>query len=102
MRCSIGPPIGAWLAIVSVALPLSPARAQTSGSSIKALEMVRTETVPIIDGRLDDAVWATAAVVTDLHQLDPVEYSEPSDRSEFYILYDDDALYGANVGQPAR
>jgi hypothetical protein len=95
MRCSIGPPIGAWLAIVSVALPLSPARAQTSGSSIKALEMVRTETVPIIDGRLDDAVWATAAVVTDLHQLDPVEYSEPSDRSEFYILYDDDALYVA-------
>jgi hypothetical protein len=57
--------------------------------------MVRTETPPVIDGRLDDAVWMAAAVVSDLHQLDPVEYAEASDRSEFYVLYDDDALYVA-------
>jgi len=55
--------------------------------------MVRTTSPPVIDGRLDDAVWSTAAVISDLHQLDPVEYSEPTERTDVYVLYDDDALY---------
>jgi hypothetical protein len=55
--------------------------------------MVRTATPPVIDGDLSDAVWASAAVISDLHQLDPFEYSEPSEATEIYVLYDDDALY---------
>jgi hypothetical protein len=59
----------------------------------KSVQMVRTEVRPVIDGKLDEAVWATAALVDDLHQTAPVEYATPYERTEIYLLYDDDALY---------
>ena len=55
--------------------------------------MVRTGTPPVIDGVLDDAVWALAAVVDDFRQSQPVEGDKPTERTEIYLLYDDDALY---------
>ncbi|MGD2166927.1 MAG: sugar-binding protein, partial [Gammaproteobacteria bacterium] len=61
----------------------------------KEVRVVRTATPPVIDGNLDDAVWANAAVVDDLHQVVPFEYAEPFERTEIRILYDDDALYVA-------
>jgi hypothetical protein len=61
----------------------------------KTVRVVRTATPPVIDGDLGDAVWAAAAVVDDLHQVSPTEYAEPYERTEIYILYDDDALYVA-------
>lgn len=59
----------------------------------KSVRVVRTPNPPVIDGVLDDAVWQTAAFIDDLHQVIPVEYAEPSERTEIYLLYDDDALY---------
>src|SRR5690606_783674 len=59
----------------------------------KSVRMVRTPTPPVIDGVLDDAVWANAALVDDLHQTEPVEYAQPFEHSEIYLLYDDNALY---------
>jgi Carbohydrate family 9 binding domain-like/Domain of unknown function (DUF5916) len=59
----------------------------------KTVNVVRTATPPVIDGDLSDAVWSTAAVVNDLHQVSPTEYAEPFERTELYILYGDDALY---------
>ena len=59
----------------------------------KTVRVVRTATPPVIDGDLSDAVWAAAAVVDDLHQVSPVEYAEPDERTEILILYDDNALY---------
>jgi hypothetical protein len=59
----------------------------------KTVRVVRTETPPVIDGDLNDAVWATAAVVDDLHQVVPVEYAPTFERSEFLILYGEEALY---------
>ena len=61
----------------------------------KTVRIGRTATPPVIDGDLSDAVWAGAAVVDDLHQVTPIEYAEPYERTEVYILYDDDALYVA-------
>ena len=73
------------------------ARAQDAATSPdsgdKAVRVVRTATPPVIDGDLSDAVWANAAVVDDLHQVSPTEYAQPYERTEVYILYDDDALY---------
>ncbi len=60
---------------------------------VKSVEMVRTATPPVIDGVLDDPVWANAAFIDNLHQVDPVEYAEPFERTEVFLLYDDDALY---------
>ena len=58
----------------------------------KTLEMVHTNTPPIIDGVMDD-VWSTGALITDLHQTDPIEYAEPSEKTVVRILYDKDFLY---------
>ena len=57
------------------------------------MRVVRTPTAPVIDGKLDDAVWATAGLVDNLHQVSPIEYAIPDERSEIYLLYDDEAFY---------
>jgi hypothetical protein len=73
-------------------------RAQTtveSGGEAKTLTIMRLAMPPTIDGAMDEPEWANATLVTDLHQLDPVEYAQPSQRSEIRLYYDDDALYVA-------
>ena len=49
------------------------------GTSGKTIQAVRTDTPPKIDGVLDDAVWQKAAVVEDLHEVTPNEFSETSE-----------------------
>ncbi len=68
--------------------PLSPNLVQR-----KISEIARTPTPPVLDGVLDDAVWAQATVISDLHQYDPVDHGEPTEESTFYLLYDDENLY---------
>jgi len=71
------------------------AQALTDSAPTKVFDIPQTATPPVIDGQLDDEVWAHAAMVSDLHQMDPIEYSEASEASEFYVAYDKDALYVA-------
>ncbi|MCZ6585610.1 MAG: carbohydrate binding family 9 domain-containing protein, partial [Gammaproteobacteria bacterium] len=68
---------------------------QSDNRTTKALQMVRTDTPPVIDGVLDDEGWARAAMTEDLHQMQPIEYSAATERSQIYVLYDQDALYVA-------
>ena len=81
-----------WVLCVCVLFPAY-LLAQQPGAGGKRMQPVRTDTPPVIDGRLDDAVWSRAAIVEDLHQVLPVEYAEPSERTTIYVLYDQDALY---------
>ena len=85
----------ASLSAVSLGLLAAPLGAQQAltDPGQKSVRVVRTDTPPVIDGDLGDAVWERAAYVDDLHQTLPVEYAEPSERTEIYILYDDNALY---------
>jgi len=48
---------------------------------------------PVLDGRLDDAVWQNAPVLDDFVQKQPDEGAPPTERTEFRFLYDGDALY---------
>jgi hypothetical protein len=48
---------------------------------------------PVLDGRLDDPVWARATPVTEFTQLDPEEGRPASARTEVRIVYDAEALY---------
>ena len=59
----------------------------------KGARMVRVDTPPLIDGKLDEAVWQQADVITDFHQIRPGDGATPSERTEVYLLYDDDAFY---------
>jgi hypothetical protein len=59
----------------------------------KFAQATRTATAPVIDGSLDDEVWQQARVIDDFHQIRPGNGAQPSERTEIYLLYDDDALY---------
>jgi len=59
----------------------------------KTMRLVRLPAAPVIDGRLDEDVWSQATLVEDLHQIDPVEYVEPSERTSVRVFYTEDALY---------
>lgn len=57
------------------------------------LQAVRTAAVPVLDGKLDDAVWATTAADDRFTQLFPEERAPPSERTAVRVLYDDRAVY---------
>ncbi|MHC4378873.1 MAG: carbohydrate binding family 9 domain-containing protein, partial [Planctomycetota bacterium] len=48
---------------------------------------------PRIDGRLDEAVWARAAVIDDLRQVVPVAGADPTEATKIFLLRGEDALY---------
>lgn len=48
---------------------------------------------PLLDGVLDDDAWAFGAVITDLYQVTPEEFSPPSEDSRIFVVYTKDALY---------
>jgi hypothetical protein len=64
-----------------------------SASEGKTVDIRRVDTEPVVDGVLDDAVWELAEPIIDLHQVNPVEYDDPTERTEIRLLYDDNALY---------
>ena len=83
------------LATTLLLLGSSPAfpQAPAATGAMKTAEVARTDGSINIDGRLDEEAWNVATVITDLHQILPVEFSEPSQQTEFLVTYDEDALY---------
>ncbi len=59
------------------------------------VQAVRIEPMarPVLDGKLDEAAWATAEVATGFTQLRPNPGTASTQRTESYVLYDDDAIY---------
>jgi hypothetical protein len=80
--------------LIAVVVPVgSIALAQPAGSTQKRFEIPRIDAVSTVDGVLDEDVWQQAAVISDLHQLDPIEYEEPSEDTDIYVYFDEDALH---------
>ncbi|MBK8464821.1 MAG: hypothetical protein IPL32_03240 [Chloracidobacterium sp.] len=50
---------------------------------------------PVIDGRVDDEGWRTAAVFKDFYQTGPGYNTAPSKPTEVYIMYDEKSLFVA-------
>ena len=82
------------------------AAAAADRNATKVVRVVRVDTPPVIDGRLDEAAWTSAAVIDDFHRSVLEMAHAPSERTEIYLLYDKDALYIAarmcDSGAPAR
>src|SRR3990167_2851901 len=82
-----------------LAAPPSHAQASNEEAAIagsfdrKQIEIVRTDNEPVIDGVLDDELWQHATAISDMHQFQPVDHGEPSERSEFFIAYSQNYLY---------
>jgi hypothetical protein len=93
------PPAPAAVLFAALALLAGPGellgQPESAAASMKRLEAVRSSVPITIDGRLDEPAWATAATIEpdDIHQILPVEYAEPTQRTRFLVIYDDDALY---------
>jgi hypothetical protein len=64
-----------------------------SARQISVPAPVADEVSIAIDGRLDDAAWAKASILTGFTQYDPVEGSAASENTEVRVLVTDDALY---------
>ena len=47
----------------------------------------------VVDGRLDEALWATLPAISDFREKQPNEGAKPAERTEVRIAYDDAALY---------
>ncbi len=67
--------------------------AYTEHGERKSFEISRAETAPVIDGRLDDAVWSNAVVVDDFHQTSPTDGASPTEATVVRVAYDDENLY---------
>jgi hypothetical protein len=78
---------------VAAALWAAAAAAAPAAGKDREVTAVRVDRPPIIDGRLDDAVWALAKPAGDFVQQFPVERATPTEKTEFRVLYDDDNLY---------
>lgn len=71
-------------------LAASPAPLVASEAEVR---IVRSAQSPVIDGRLDDAVWAQAAVINHFSQAEPKPGAPPSQRTQARLLYDSKFLY---------
>lgn len=78
-------------------LCVSFAQAQTTSTEItnKTLPAVRTNKKLTIDGVLNDSAWLAAPVATNFVEFRPAfgNVEDPKNKTEIYILYDDDAIY---------
>jgi hypothetical protein len=80
-----GLPAAVALVCSALALLGAEANAQSAAPSSpaadgrKTVRMVRSATPPVIDGKLDEAVWQTADVITDFHQIRPGDGATPSE-----------------------
>ncbi len=74
-------------------LSAAPASAQDNAPS-KKIAAIRTDEAMRVDGVLDERVWKRPGF-SGLIQQEPSEGAMPSERSEVWLAYDDDALYFA-------
>lgn len=81
------------LRIACTTLLLCASIAYAQADADKSFKAVRTDIAPTLDGRLDEAMWQRATVISDLHEVTPNEYEDPSEETRFYVLYGKDALY---------
>ena len=62
----------------------------------------RTATPPTIDGVLDETIWQRVPPVTDFRQRTPVDGAPASERTEFRVAFDENAIYFAVVAHDSE
>jgi hypothetical protein len=61
--------------------------------TVKSVDIVRFETPPRIDGRLDEPQWSTAVRITDFEQWSPGNGAPPTEPTAYLLAIDNDNLY---------
>jgi Domain of unknown function (DUF5916)/Carbohydrate family 9 binding domain-like len=79
--------------------PAAPLAAGAKGRPVlppekaQPVRIPRFESAPVIDGKLDDAVWKSAAVFKNFYQIQPGDNIAPSKPTEMLMGYDSHTLY---------
>ncbi len=76
-------------------LTLAPDSIVTKDTSSLHVNIPRAMHAPVLDGRLDDAIWREAAQLTDFIQGEPLDQAPPAEKSIGYVAYDARYLYFA-------
>jgi len=71
-----------------------PTYSSVEQNSKKQISAVRVEEKIVIDGKLNEKIWQGPAI-SGLIQQDPEQGVEPSQQTEFWVAYDDEAFYFA-------
>ena len=93
--------MGRWIIILFSASLASSLFAQSSDSpvTVSAAKIIQTSKLNgaavVIDGVIDDDAWRSVQPARDFIQMRPNEGAPATERTEAWILYDDDALYVA-------
>ncbi len=57
------------------------------------IQTFHTNETMIIDGLLSEKAWSSTNFISDFTQLDPIEGTKPTERTEVSVVYDDEAVY---------
>ncbi|MCX6560517.1 MAG: DUF5916 domain-containing protein [Candidatus Aminicenantes bacterium] len=79
-------------------LALTPALAANAGPAAQGqtlLKPYKTETPPVLDGKLDDPVWAAAPSVSDFETFIPEFGKKQPEKTVAYMAYDRENIYFA-------
>ncbi len=90
---SVRPPTSAVSTIPARGSNLTADDPALSGAGRAVVTIPRTSQPPLIDGRLDDAVWRDAARITHFVQQRPREGEPATEATEVLIAYDVNNLY---------
>jgi hypothetical protein len=74
-------------------------------TNIRRVRAGRTDSEIKIDGRLDEAAWMSADMISDFRQEEPNEGQPASERTEIRVLFDDKNIYfavRASDSEPAK
>jgi len=81
------------LLVSSITIAQESVNPLAGSSEGKSREIPHLEAEVEINGVMDEDVWDRAALINDFHQYQPVEYADPSQRTDVRIFYTEDALY---------
>ena len=73
--------------------PMPPAVIARDNAGKVTVRAVRVDDPPRIDGRLDETVYGRVAAISDFIQNDPDEGAPATEKTEVWLLYDDDHVY---------
>ncbi|HWN87333.1 MAG TPA: hypothetical protein VNN99_19340, partial [Vicinamibacterales bacterium] len=73
--------------------PAAPATVSRDDAGRVALRAVRLEAALHVDGRLEEPMYSAVPAVSDLRQQEPVEGAAATEKTEFWVFFDQDRLY---------
>lgn len=80
------------LGLSSLSVKAAKVRSHLPPPSITPLRIPENET-PLIDGHLDEAIWAGAPIASNFIQRDPREGEPATEQTEVRIIYSDSAIF---------